>query len=96
MCYWISWLKNGDFHNYILLNLLLFFQKLGVSIIQAVWNFIIYGILLAIVLIFVANTNVVIDTEEVKRRFKERIMKIRNKSENWFIFFYLNIIILGD
>ncbi len=64
------------------IDLLFGFASIVYVLKDATLGYIIYGILLAIVLIFVANTNVVIDTEEVKRRFKERIMKIRNKSEN--------------
>ena len=47
---------------------------------DALLGYIIYGILLAIVLIFVATTNVVVDKDDVKKKFKEKLEKVKNKS----------------
>ena len=49
---------------------------------DALLGYIIYGILLVIVITFVATTNVVVDKDDVKKKFKEKIDNLKNKSHN--------------
>lgn len=46
---------------------------------HATLGYIIYGILLAIVLIFVLNTNVMFDTDDVKKKIKLKLEKVTKK-----------------
>ena len=45
-------------------------------------GYVIYGILLAIVLIFVLNTNVVFETKDVKQKIKEKLEKVTKRSKS--------------
>lgn len=56
---------------------------------DALLGYIIYGILLVIVITFVATTNVVIDKDDVKKKFKEKIdnLKINHIIDLFFCIF---------
>lgn len=63
-----------------IIDILFAFASIVYVLKDALLGYIIYGILLAIVLVFVATTNVVVDKEDVKKKFKETIDKVKNKS----------------
>lgn len=48
---------------------------------HAIYGYIIYGILLTIVLIFVLNTNVVFDTDDMKHKIKEKLENLTKRSK---------------
>ena len=63
------------------IDLLFAFASIVYVLKDAVLGYVIYGILLAIVLIFVANTNVVFDTDDVKKKIKSKLEKVTKRSK---------------
>ena len=63
------------------IDLLFAFASIVYVLKDALLGYIIYGILLTIVLIFVANTNVVVDTDDVKKKIKQKLEKVTKRSK---------------
>lgn len=62
-----------------IINLLFAFASIVYVLKDAVLGYIIYGILLIIVIVFVLKTNIIVDHENVKRKLRERFFK-KNKN----------------
>ncbi len=64
-----------------IIDLLFAFASIVYVLKDALLGYIIYGILLAIVLFFVATTNVVVDKEDVRKKLKLKLAKVKKGHE---------------